>query len=422
MTLTKTTQFVAIIISAILTVSLLSGSLICFAGNDDEVFDGAALETVIAPDAFEENAYGLRGFAASPDGKRLFLGYLHGPYGDEGHISVHDAGTFEKITEFAPAVDPDIPVDKGNYYAKGLAVDNRGFLFVGVTHADTGYCSIYCYDNYYQEIGHVVEELGEITGINGVAVHRSGDRILLYALTCYHVDTIRCYDVTDPTNMKLYDGFGEGGVVDYYELTESERDPGYVAVDVDGNVYITCLLKDNGPAKGSHVLKLSPDGKTIAARAAINEAYGICTAGDYLFVSTYNGADSKVLVLNRSDLSEVASMSSGDQENPLTSIAYGGQYLFVADQGYEQIDDSGRVLRSDKALNITRDPKETEKVDPGEYEVPPTAVPTQEPEDNGRSVLKHPNYPLIVTVAICAVAVITAAVIIILKCKKKTKD
>jgi len=170
------------------------------------------------------------------------------------------------------------------------------------------------------------------------------------------------------------------------------------------------------------VLKLSPDGKTIVARAAINEAYGICTAGDYLFVSTYNGADSKVLVLNRTDLSEVASMSSGDQENPLTSIAYGSQYLFVADQGYEQIDDSGRVLRSDKALNITRDPKETEKVDPGKYEVPPTAVPTQEPEGNGRSVRKHPNYPLIVTVAICAVAVITAAVIIILKCKKKTKD
>ena len=417
----KKSQFVTIIISAILTVSLLSGSLICFAGNDDEVFNGAALETVIAPDAFEENAYGLRGFAASPDGKRLFLGYLHGPYGDEAHISVHDAGTFEKITEFAPVVDQDIPVDKGNYYAKGLAVDNRGFLFAGVTHAETKYCSIYCYDNYYREIGHVVEEFDDITGINGVAVHRSGDRILLYVLTCYHVDTIRCYDVTDPTNMKLYDGFGEGGVVDYNELTGSERDPGYVAVDVEGNVYITCLLKDNGPAKGSHVLKLSPDGKTIAARAAVNEAYGICTAGDYLFVSTYNGADSKVLVLNRSDLSEVASMSSGDQEDPLTSIAYSGQYLFVADQGYEQLDDSGRVLRSDKALNVTRDPKETEKVDPGEYETPPTAVPTQEPEDSEGSVLKHLNYPLIVILALCAVAAI-AAVIIILSRRKSKKQ
>ncbi|MBP5256072.1 MAG: hypothetical protein J6Z80_03350, partial [Clostridia bacterium] len=334
------------------------------------------------------------------------------------------AETFEKITEFAPVVDPDIAVSEGNYYPKGLAVDNRGFLFAGVTHADTMYCSIYCYDNYYQEIGHVVEEFDEITGINGIAVHKSSDRILLYVLTCYHVDTVRCYDVTDPTDMKLYEGFGDGGVVDYYELTGSERDPGYIAVDVDGNVYITCLKKDNGPAKGSHVLKLSSDGKTVVESKAINEAYGICTAGDYLFVSTYDNEKSKVVVLNRSDLSEVAVLSSAGQENPFTSISYGGQYLFVADQGSEEREDTGRVLRSSKELPLTRDPRETEKVDPGKYEVPPTAVPTDAPESSASSgdAEKGIFNPLpVIIIAVCVIAAIIAVLLILSKRKNNKK-
>ncbi|MBO4326729.1 MAG: hypothetical protein J5950_05625 [Clostridia bacterium] len=417
----KRSAIFAAVTAAVVLISSLAGSLICFAGQDDENVKNAQIEELIVPDPFAEDAYGLRGFTVSPDGERLFLGYLHGPYGDASHVSLYDARTLRKTGEYIPVVDENIPVDMYNYYPKGLAVDNRGFLFVGVTHAETPYCSIYCVDNYLREIGHIVEDLGETTGINGIATQKMGDRILLYVLTCYNADTIRCYDVTDPTDMKLYEAFGDGGVVDYNELTGSERDPGYIAVDIDGNVYITCMLKSSG-SKGSHVLKLSPDGKEIVARVAISEAYGICTAGDYLFVSTYDYDRSKIYALNRSDLSEVAVYSEENQSEPLTSISYGGQFLYIADQGEENPTDAGRVLRTKNMLKLTRDARETEKVDPGKYEVPPTAEPTEEPENGeNTSDTTHKRGNTLAIVLGIAGAVLAAAVVIVLVVRSKRK-
>ncbi len=406
-----------------IVLSIVFGTGTCFAGQDDEKVTAAELTELLVPELSDEDAYGLRGFTVSPDGKRMFLGYLHGPSGDASHISLYNAETLEKTGEFVPAVDETIPVSTGNYYPKGLAVDNRGFLFIGVTHADTPYCSIYCVDNYMREIGHIVEDLEEITGINGIATRKDGDRILLYVLTCYHADTIRCYDVTDPTDMKLWDGFGSGGVVDYYDLTESEKDPGYIAVDVDGYVYITCLLGNGSQRKGSHVLKLSPDGKTIVDQVKINEAYGICTAGDYLFVSTYNSENSSVYVLNRSDLSEVAKYKEANQTDPLTSIAFANDRLYVADQGTESYADAGRVLSTKEKLVITRDKAETEKVDPGKYEVPPTEAPTEAPdpgEDNkgGGAVLSGAVIAILCISAVIVIAAAAATAIILVKRKK----
>ena len=281
-------------IAAVIALTALCGMVNGFAGRDDEAIASAELKSLILPDPYIEDAYGLRGFTVSPDGKNMYLGYLHELGPGPGHISRYDTATLEKTGDFVPLADPNIPISSSNCFPKGLAVDNRGFLFVGVTHAETEYCSIYCVGNNFVEISHIVEDLGDVTGINGITTQKLGDRILLYVLTCYNKDTIRCYDVTDPRDMKLYEGFGDGGVVDYNKLTGSERDAGYIAVDLDGNVYITCLTDDSGPRKGSDVLKLSPDGKSIVKRTKIKEAYGISFAGDYLFVSTYNDDQSEV--------------------------------------------------------------------------------------------------------------------------------
>lgn len=423
------------VITVVIAAALIAGSLPCFAGQDDSEVKKAALELLLEPDVGDEQAYGLRGFTVSPDGKRLFLGYLHGPAGDAAHVSVYDAETKQKIGEYAPKVDENIPVDPHNYYTKGLAVDNRGFLFVGVTHAETPYCSIYCVDNYYREISHIVEDLGAVTGINGITTQKFGDRILLYVITCYDKDTIRCYDVTDPTDIRPNAEFGEGGVADYYGLTKSNRDAGYIAVDKDGYVYITCLKSsDTDLRKGSHVLKLSPDGKKIVARTEIDEAYGISTAGDYLFVSTYADENSKVYVLNRSDLSTVTSMACGGQEYPLTGTAYGGNYLYVSDQGSEMSYDAGSVKRTKAELTITRDPGETEKVDPGKYQGPPpteppaTDAPATELTASGEPATGPVSEPggktgvnpaVIVTIAAAALVIIAAAVVIISKKRSK---
>jgi len=411
-------------IAAVLALAMLlmAGVLQGLAGQDDSKIEGNELELLIAPDPYEENAYGLRGFAASADGTKLYMGYLHGPFGDEGHVAIYDSATIQKLGEIKPQLSNDFPISKTNYYAKGLAVDNRGFLFVGLTHAETPYVSIYCYDNYLNEIGHLTEDLGNVTGINGIATYKSGDRILLYVLTCYSVDTLRCYDVTNPTDIKLNTEFGDNGVVDYNALTGSERDPGYIAVDVDGNIYITCLkLPNEGLKKGSHVLKLSPDGKSIVAEKEIMEAYGICTAGDYLFVSTYNYGDSEVVVLNKSDLSEVGTMDWEGQIWSLTSLCYGGDHLYVADQGEEVRADAGHVLRTKTALSLTRDARETEKMDPGEYEIVPTAEPSEEGDAESKSS-GGLGTTKIVILSICAAVLVAGIMIVAVRLAKKKKS
>ena len=409
------------LIAVLLVLALTAAAVPVSAGQDDGKLEGNRLAVFVEPEPGEENAYGLRGFTASPDGSRLFLGYLHGPYGDRGHVSVYDGVKGEKIGEIMPAIGDDIPVGKSNYYPKGLAVDNRGFLFVGLTHAETPYISIFCYDNYLNEIGHVWEELDDVTGINGIATYKSGDSILLYVLTCYNSDTLRCYDVTDPTDMKLYSAFGDNGIVDYNALSGSSRDPGYIAVDVDGCIYITCLKSANDSLrKGSHVLKLSPDGRQILAETEINEAYGICTAGDYLFVSTYNYEDSEVTVLNRSDLSEAGILRPESQSWPLTDICYGGEHLYVADQGEEMKGDAGRVLRTANALNITRDARETEKMDPGKYETVPTAVPSETDDGaSGNSGGSGAGVVRTVILSVCALVLAAGIALVVLKLRKK---
>ncbi len=420
---------VKIALTLLTVLTLLCGTLTAFAGRDDEAVGTAELGSLILPDTFEEDAYGLRGFTVSPDGKNMYLGYLHSMSPDPGHVSRYDTATLEKTGEFIPRVDDETPVDNSNCYPKGLAVDNRGFLYVGVTHADTEYCSIYCLGNNFVEISHIVEVLGDVTGINGMAAQKIGDRILLYVLTCYRVDTIRCYDVTDPRNMKLYDGFGDGGIVDYYELTDSEKDPGYIAVDLEGNVYITCLMEDSGLRKGSHVLKLSPDGKTVAASVKLKEAYGISFAGDYLFVSTYNEDKSNVHVLNKDDLSEVKTLKLSGNDYPLTGTGYGGNYLYVASQGSESPMDSGEVFRTTAELLITRDQRETEKMDPGDYEVdPPTEAPSELPDDvtdvpeNNGSGSDGKAFPVLpVILGVCGAVIVASVIVTIVSGKKKKK-
>ena len=421
---------IAAAIAALIALTALCGMVTGFAGRDDDAIASAELKSLILPDPYIEDAYGLRGFTVSPDGKNMYLGYLHELGPGPGHISRYDTATLEKTGDFVPFADPDIPISSSNCFPKGLAVDNRGFMFVGVTHADTEYCSIYCVGNNFVEISHIVEALGDVTGINGITTQKLSDRILLYVLTCYNKDTIRCYDVTDPRDMKLYDGFGDGGVVDYNKLTGSERDAGYIAVDLDGNVYITCLTDDSGPRKGSDVLKLSPDGKSIMKRAKIKEAYGISFAGDYLFVSTYDDDQSEVHVLDREDLSVVKTLKLTGNDYPLTGTGFGGNHIYVASQGSESPDDSGEIFRTAAELPITRDPRETEKMDPGDYEVPlPTEVPpdnadaSDSPAASNTGKRSERSFPLFLVIAgVCILAAAGAIIAAFVSKQKKARN
>ena len=370
---------------------MCTAALPVFAGQDDDALKNVTVDLLVDLDPVDESSgFQMRGFTVSPDGKYAYGGFLQ----NYRHVSKIDTSTGEHVGEYAPEIENDDydGVVADNNYPKGLAVDCRGYLFVGITHdvPNTSYISIACVDTavdedgFMQEISYITENMDTTrVGINGVAAQKIGDKVLLYVVTCYNKDTIRCYDVTDVKNMKLYDGFGVNGVIDYNELTGSQADPGYLTVDVDGYIYL-CYLQDNSPnSKGSHVMKIDKDGRSMISQVEVREAYGICTAGDYLFVSTYDNAKSKIVVLNKSDLSTVTEFAYEDQFSPLCGCAYGGKRLYIGDHGDGTSGIPGTILQTSE-INLTRDPRETETME---------ADPTVRPDDETTTNTEQPEQP-----------------------------
>lgn len=367
-------------LTVLLTIAL-SLSLLCFAGSDDNAIKQAKLQYTNQLELlYEVNAHEMRGFAVSKDGQFYYCGFLQ----QDRHVSKYNASTGEKLEEYICVIDDERIPDAYESYPKGLAADNRGFLFVGLTHPNTGYISIVCLNDKMQPVMEYTEDISGAsgnTGINGIATQKIGDKILLYVLTCYNTDTIRCYDVTDVKDIKLYSEFGANGVIDYNDLTGSNADPGYIAVDTDGNIYITYLKDGAGYKKGSHVAKLSPDGKTLVMEAEVVEAYGICTAGDYLFVATSNDANSQVHVLNKEDLSEVCVLKNEAQKYKLSGIGYGNDTLYVGDHGAAADGLAGLVLKAE--FKLTRDAAETETLPMPDL---PSLIPDVNPGDDTEEI------------------------------------
>ena len=371
----------AIVICAVF---MLGAAVPAFAGSDDSVFSSITTELFYSFDGLEENSgFQMRGFTASPDGKYLFGGFLQ----NYRHVTMVDVAKGERVGEYLPEIENDDGVTANSNYPKGIAVDCRGYLFVGITHdvPASPYISLACVnptpdaDGYLQEVSHITENLGaDHTGINGVAAQKIGDKILVYVATCYDKDTIRCYDVTDVENMHLYSEFGVDGVVDYNELTGSQKDPGYLTVDVDGYIYLCYLAAGASGSKGSHVMKISADGKNVIEQAEVSEAYGICTAGDYVFVSTY-GSD--IVVLNKSDLSKVAEFEVADIIGTISGCYYAGDCLWIGTHGDGNTSLPGEIYRTN-AFALTRDPKETETLPTELITVAPeTEAPETQPAD-----------------------------------------
>lgn len=349
-------KFLAVLVCAVF---VLIAAVSVFAGVDDDAVAAATLEPlgeVYAADV--NNAIEMRGFTASVDGKYVYGGFLQG-----GRYTVRFdvENGLEQAGSYKPA--HNVSGDSAdNEYCKGLACDDRGYLYVGITHANKGFITVAVVNEDMEEIGHLTENLNlSATGINGVAVQKLDDKYLLYAVACYDADGIRCYDVTDPENITLYTEFGNNGVMDY-SILNADKDMSYIAVDAEGYVYVSFRRSSSGFSKGSHVAKISPNGKTVVAEAAVREAYGVCEAGDYVFVATFDGARSTVHALNKADLTEVAEIKAEGREDmsSFSDIAFGGGTLFVGDHGDNTQGFAGKFLKADLALTLPEESSEEE--------------------------------------------------------------
>lgn len=349
---------VLLFVGVILTTSSLFAAK---AGTYDDVFKTATFGELYTYTESELSTYQMRGFAASPDGKYLFGGFLQSNR-CVWKFAAEDGGSIESYKDAEPG------------YAKGLAVDDRGYLYCGMANdANNGLVRFTIVD--YATMSEVALEEIEIegkVGVNGTAVAKVGDKYYLYLVTNYGPNYIICYDVTDPTKPVVNTGFGDNGRADIKALlSNTDAEGNYIAVDSDGYVYLTA--KSGSGKKGDTVYKISPDGKMLDKIHNVVEAYGICVYDEYVLVTSYNSADSCVFVLNKSDLSDVCQIGKIDNNTDLyyTGIALVNNTIYIADQNY----DSGDKIIVSNVLAI---PEKTEG--DTSAETPATEEPADETE------------------------------------------
>lgn len=277
---------------------------------------------------YEAPRSSLRGFTASADGNYLYGGFIKGaPRG----VYKIDAQTGEDIWYYQ---------DQGYSqpgFCKGVAVDDRGYVYVGVTlWEQEGEVQLAILDdNFGEEISLTpIMVVGKV-GTNGVAVRKDGDRYLLYLITNYHTSAVYCYDVTNVSAPVPYPDFGVDGVMDISILTKSDSAEGTaLAFAEDGSFYMTANLGSGN--KGDSVLRISGDGKKILQRTALNEAYGIDLYGPYLFVSTYMEGISTIHVLSAADLKKEVEVGNLPDCTQYTGVVFRNGKFYIADQSFKE--------------------------------------------------------------------------------------
>lgn len=285
---------------------------------------------------YEAGRTSLRGLTASGDGAYLYGGYIKGhPRG----VYKIDAQSGEDVWYYQ---------DQGYTkpgFCKGVAVDDRGYVYVGVTlwEQQNEMQLVVLDDETGKEVSLTKVMAAGKLGNNGVTVRKKDDKYLLYLITNYQTNHIYCYDVTDINTPVLYSGFGVEGIVNLPVLAKTESIEGTaIAFDEDGSFYMTANF-GNG-SKGDSILHISEDGKKILDKTTLNEAYGIDRYGSYLFVSTYMTGTSSVHVLNKEDFAQVAELGNLPDCTQYTGVVFRDGKLYIADQAYQE---GSRILVSD---------------------------------------------------------------------------
>ncbi len=319
---------------------MMIATCVVSAGKYDEVFDNLTLSEFAVYEQGSLDAVQLRAFAVDPNGKYYYGGLLNG-----GTPTVYqfDAKTGSEICtyQFDPAEDPGA-------YIKAIAADDRGYVYMGVANkANDGavYFAI-CKEDGLEEVKWVKIELAGKVGVNGACVSRVGDEYFLYFITNYDTDRLYSYNVTDVNNPILNTNFGTDGVKEgtgYLDLTAAfgMQDANNIAIDSMGCIYI-CATTGKG-SKGDTVFKTNETGTGIMREVEISECFGVCFVGGYVAVCTYEGADSKLHILDSTDLSIVKTIGY-DNANNFTQLGLIGNKLYMADQGPDAVLVSSEII------------------------------------------------------------------------------
>ena len=299
------------------------------AGQYDDVFANLTFSEFALYESGTLDAAQLRAFAVDPNGNYYYGGFLN-----NGTPTVYqfNAKTGDPICTYQ--FDPN---EDDGAYIKALAADDRGYVYMGVANkANNGavYFAI-CSQDGLSEIKWVKIDIEGKIGVNGAAIRQLGDKYYLYFVTNYDSDRLYCYDVTDVKNPKINSAFGSDA--GYLDLTSAfgMKDANNIAVDEMGFIYM-CANTGNG-SKGDTLFRIAEDGSGVSRQTAISECFGVAILGQgYLATCTYEGADSKVHILNQHDLSPVTVVGYDNATN-FTQLGIIGNKIYMADQGPDAV-------------------------------------------------------------------------------------
>lgn len=294
------------------------------------------------------NTYTMRGMAVSQDGKYLYGGFLH-PNG-YGGIGMFDAATGKVLT--------GVQYDQGDgkyAFAKGLATDDRGYLYAALAwepNYGKALLGIYEYaDNQLtlkKDLQFITTDAETKTGVNGITVEKVNGTYFAYVVVNYKVDYLYRINVTDINNPVVDTSFGVDGRID---LADAQFGSGsvdsveaqYLDVDTDGSVYV--IVRDKPT---NRLVVFSSDGKSILKTIELTTGKPITTAiyGNYVFVG-YQGGQINVFNKVTSELVASVSITADNIIVPhetdstmcnvgvsnIYNLAVVGDILFIGDQG-----------------------------------------------------------------------------------------
>lgn len=344
----------------------------------------------------EDGQYCMRGFAVSPDGRFAFGGFLNP--NSTAAMNVIDLETALPVACYVHE-----QTEGGRGYPKGIAVDDRGYVYVGeayypnygsvdyaiLSYSDKGELTEMGFYNAITD-GTPGDQNGTKLGVNGVDVVKLDGKYYMYMVINYDWSRLYRFDVTDVKAPKLDTSFGTGGFVDLKNV-HSMTTAQYLDVDTDGTIYIGATTTSD-----SGVYVLSSDGMTLLNSAACKKGYAVALWEDYIFVSTQSGPTC-VNVFDKVTLQPVSTIECHDGANSYVYLAVVNDVLYVGDQGngnadYDSIvvaplSDAGKKIISDRkaayAAALETTPADTTTAAPKDTTTPaPKETTTPAPDDS----------------------------------------
>ncbi len=290
----------------------------------------------------------LRGLALSPDGTKLYGGFIRGTT-SASLRRVASAIIPGTIQNGSPLIERQMLVWT---QAKGLATDSRGNVFA--THNPTGPGTDLTFGIYTADlapIATVTSHTALAAELSGIAVAKIGQRYYVYLSRRGALATIERWDVTTPTNAKLDTNWANNGRVDL-----KTRYPGAFCngldIDADGTLYVTGGTVSD--SLGDAIFKIPANGNLAGLKLTrLLVPMDVAVAGAYLYVAQYLGPASTVAVLDKATLTTVGIKHTGIPHPNMAD-----------DSGYSGIvvDSAGRIFVSDQVYEEYYDP-----VPPGQY-------------------------------------------------------